>query len=413
MSLNDIDNSLENSMEKAAKEEQGLIPKNPYLNNNDVPELVSISKNKIIFFNKKEYDIKEYLDKINNTTNDLFDDYKYNYCGNCKKNKNKYFCFNCDKNICEKCIKDCDDDDHSYQNLEENNNKNNIAQIKSILDKCIIPLNKDEKVIKDINQYIDKYIINNHIYNIIYLFKDNFTLTNDNEKNEDISLIYQIIAKNYHNYFHYKNIEKILNYVKKEYYNYIINEYNGFGKKLNEAGEYYKGEFKNGLKHGKGILFYKKGRLMHFGKFEGNKFVGSGTIEYQIYDYYIGQWKNDFRHGKGKLCYKNGRQYLGDWVNDIVVGKGKAYYEYGEYYEGGWKNGSRHGKGIKYYENGKIKFEGNFLNHKYNGYGKYIYENGEYYIGEWKNGLREGKGTLYNKNNKIKYKGEFINDNPI
>ena len=59
MSLNDIDNSLENSMEKAAKEEQGLIPKNPYLNNNDVPELVSISKNKIIFFNKKEYDIKE------------------------------------------------------------------------------------------------------------------------------------------------------------------------------------------------------------------------------------------------------------------------------------------------------------------------------------------------------------------
>ena len=27
MSLNDIDNSLENSMEKAAKEEQGLIPK--------------------------------------------------------------------------------------------------------------------------------------------------------------------------------------------------------------------------------------------------------------------------------------------------------------------------------------------------------------------------------------------------
>ena len=62
---------------------------------------------------------------------------------------------------------------------------------------------------------------------------------------------------------------------------------------------------------------------MHFGKFEGNKFIGSGTIEYQIYDYYIGQWENDSRHGKGILCYKNGRKYLGNWVNDIVVGKGK------------------------------------------------------------------------------------------
>ena len=61
MSLNDIDNSLENSMEKATKEEQGLISKNPYLNNNDVPELESINKNTIIFCNKEEYDIKEYI----------------------------------------------------------------------------------------------------------------------------------------------------------------------------------------------------------------------------------------------------------------------------------------------------------------------------------------------------------------
>ena len=85
-----------------------------------------------------------------------------------------------------------------------------------------------------------------------------------------------------------------------------------------ENGEYYIGEFKRGLRHGKGILYYKNAKLIDFGYFDGNKFEQSGSIEYQIYDYYIGEWKDGLRHGKGLLCYKNKSKYIGDWINDKV-----------------------------------------------------------------------------------------------
>ena len=62
------------------------------------------------------------------------------------------------------------------------------------------------------------------------------------------------------------------------------------------------------------------------------------------------------------------------------------------------------------YKNGKIKYEGYFINDKYEGYGIRIYENNEYYIGEYLNGLRHGKGTEYYKNGKIKYEGDFAKD---
>ena len=45
-------------------------------------------------------------------------------------------------------------------------------------------------------------------------------------------------------------------------------------------------------------------------------------------------------------------------------------------------NGLKNGRGKEYYKNGKIKYEGDFINDKYEGYGKYIWENGEYYIGK-------------------------------
>jgi hypothetical protein len=55
-------------------------------------------------------------------------------------------------------------------------------------------------------------------------------------------------------------------------------------------------------------------------------------------------------------------------------------------------------------------FEGNYINDKEEGNGKYIWEDGKYYIGQEKNGLRNGKGTMYYSNGKIKYEGDWIND---
>ena len=62
-----------------------------------------------------------------------------------------------------------------------------------------------------------------------------------------------------------------------------------------------------------------------------------------------------------------------------------------------------------YYSNGKIMYEGDYINDKREGNGKYIWENGNYYIGQWKNSLRNGKGTMYYSNGKIKHEGDWIN----
>ena len=288
--------------ENKEKEEQNWNPsKNPYLNKVDVPEIEIIDKNKIIFCNKKKYKIKEYVEKINNTINSFLDDNIYNYCGKCHKYLNKFFCLICHKNICEDCYKECNLNKHSTQNLDNDNYKNNICKIKLILNNLIIPINKDEKIIQNIIEYLDKYIINNDI------ISKEFSLGDNNIKNEDILLIYQIISKDYINYFHYRNIEIIFHYLRKEYYKDSNNKYEGFGKIIFENGEYYIGEFKNGLRNGKGILFYKNERLIDFGDFVGDIFLGCGKIQCQIYNYYIGEWKEGLRHGKGLLSYKNGK----------------------------------------------------------------------------------------------------------
>ena len=45
-------------------------------------------------------------------------------------------------------------------------------------------------------------------------------------------------------------------------------------------------------------------------------------------NYYIGQWKNGLRNGKGIEYYANGNiKYDGDWINDKREGNGKYYYK--------------------------------------------------------------------------------------
>ena len=59
-------------------------------------------------------------------------------------------------------------------------------------------------------------------------------------------------------------------------------------------------------------------------------------------------------------------------------------------------NYKKNGKGRDYYKNGKIKYEGNFLDDKYEDKdAKFYYENGDLYIGEFKNGIQKGNGVIY------------------
>ena len=76
-------------------------------------------------------------------------------------------------------------------------------------------------------------------------------------------------------------------------------------------------------------------------------------------------------------------------------------------FEGGFLNGEKNGKVKEYYDNGKLKFEGDYLNGKiWNGKGFNIDGKTDFEI-------KEGNGKIkeyYDNNNDIlKYEGEYLN----
>ncbi|RXZ78818.1 hypothetical protein EBB07_25260 [Paenibacillaceae bacterium] len=88
-------------------------------------------------------------------------------------------------------------------------------------------------------------------------------------------------------------------------------------------GEQYRGEMKDGLKHGYGIYTWKDGT-----KYEGD-------------------WRADFEHGIGEKYYSNGDSYIGKWEEGLFEGKGTYRWKDGSVYEGEWKDNMMHGKGTK------------------------------------------------------------------
>ena len=56
------------------------------------------------------------------------------------------------------------------------------------------------------------------------------------------------------------------------------------------------------------------------------------TIQYNIYrsdgDFYKGEWKDDMRHGKGHFFAAKGSSYQGDYVKNKCTGHGKYIWYY-------------------------------------------------------------------------------------
>ena len=78
----------------------------PYPNADEIPLIKLIDKN---YF---ENDIDNYILV-------KFDDNKFNICRICNKKQNKFFCKNCNKNICDICYSNCISNKHSLIELKE------------------------------------------------------------------------------------------------------------------------------------------------------------------------------------------------------------------------------------------------------------------------------------------------------
>lgn len=108
--------------------------------------------------------------------------------------------------------------------------------------------------------------------------------------------------------------------------NYENGKPNGFGEYHWKNESSYKGFFKNGLRHGKGV--WRK----NFGKTD-------------IYD---GDWINDKKSGVGVYTWVSGNCYKGAYFDDLRHGYGEMFWIDGSSYKGNWRRGEQHGEGTMY-----------------------------------------------------------------
>ena len=77
---------------------------------------------------------------------------------------------------------------------------------------------------------------------------------------------------------------------------------------------------------------------------------------------YVGQAKNGKPNGWGKAHLSNGLIYEGEWKDGKLHGKVKMYYPLTLEFEGEYKEGHRNGYGKSYLRDGRLKYEGNWIN---------------------------------------------------
>ncbi len=123
----------------------------------------------------------------------------------------------------------------------------------------------------------------------------------------------------------------------------------------------YEGELVNGVKHGRGTMYYKTGNI------------------------YKGEWRNGVKHGMGEFIFKEtGDSYVGEFINDKIGGYGRMVFGTGEIYEGHYLNGVRDGRGTLICPDGR-RFEGDWIGDKLNGMCTLWYSDGRVLQGTYVN----------------------------
>lgn len=133
------------------------------------------------------------------------------------------------------------------------------------------------------------------------------------------------------------------------------------------TGAIYRGQMKNGMRHGQGTQVWK----------DGSRFEG--------------EWRNDKANGFGRLIHSDGDVYEGQWKDDTACGKGRYYHVQGAVYDGEWLNDCQHGQGREEWPDGTY-YEGSYAQGKKEGSGKFYWVDGSYYFGEFKDNTINGKG---------------------
>lgn len=94
-------------------------------------------------------------------------------------------------------------------------------------------------------------------------------------------------------------------------------------------GSKYTGQFKNGMKHGRGRWVKKQG-VAKTNTYEGDYFMdkkhGYGVFNWASGNIYKGNYKDDERHGYGEMFWIDGSIYKGEWIKGIQHGYGEMVF---------------------------------------------------------------------------------------
>lgn len=195
----------------------------------------------------------------------------------------------------------------------------------------------------------------------------------------------------------------------------------------------YRGELKNGTRHGQGEYVYENKFFKYVGHWEQGHKHGQGRFELKDGTVYEGEFKKGEICGKGTKKWPDGRIYEGYFEDGEANGEGIWIHPNGERCEGQWKNNKLHGVGKRFYANGdtyegsfsrhlyhgegklatqSLNYEGQFDNGKFHGKGKLVQADGSFYNGYWFHGKKHGKGTFFDSLNSFTYDGEWNNGVP-
>jgi hypothetical protein len=173
----------------------------------------------------------------------------------------------------------------------------------------------------------------------------------------------------------------------------------------------YTGDWKNGVKHGNGILIMRDGSSYE-GQFLNGEITGKGVKRWPSGSTYSGEFQDGEINGEGSYVGSDGERFTGHFVNNRREGQGELQTEDGTVFKGGFQNNHINGRGVKTlpdnssisttFENGQIVA----------GNGRWTYPDGTEYEGEVLalTGERHGTGLYVDHNTNIVYTGTWKND---
>ena len=137
---------------------------------------------------------------------------------------------------------------------------------------------------------------------------------------------------------------------------------------------------------------------------EGDCVNGKGTMHFSTGHKYTGAFKDGVRHGEGVMLLPGGRKIVGVWVENEIR-EGTFTGSDGSIYEGQWEFRERNGQGTLTFPDGR-KYVGDFKSGQRHGQGTMTWPDGRTYAGEFKHGARTGQGTMTYPDGRT-VKGEF------